>query len=82
MELEKIERFKELIAEREKLQHDLKTVKEVGGSIGPKYLVFRWDSDYERYIEIPHEKKREITDFIEKILNKELDGVNNWILDL
>ena len=82
MELEKVERLKELIAEREKLQHDLKTVKDVGGGISPKYLVFRWDYDHGCSIEVPHGKKCEITDFLEKLLNKELDRVNNRILDL
>ena len=81
MELEKIERLRELINSRDVLLADIKKIDDES-SIAPKELAFEWGSGYCKRINIPHGTYYKIKEFLLNLLNKELENTNEWILKL
>ena len=81
MELEKIKKLKELIKQRDTLLDDLDSIKKQN-TIPPQYIVFEWGSGYTLYINVPSGADETIRVFLEDLLTKKLDEVNNYILKL
>lgn len=81
MELENIERLKELIKQRDALLEDLDAIKKQH-TIPPQYIEFEWGSGYTLGINVPFGTFETIRVFLEDLLNKKLDEVNNSILKL
>jgi hypothetical protein len=81
MELEKIERLKELIKQRDALLNDLYSIKEYH-AIPPQQIVFNWGSGYTLRIKVHFGTYETIRVFLEDLLTKKLDEVNNYILKL
>jgi hypothetical protein len=81
MELEKIERLKELINCRDVLLADIEKIDDKS-SIAPQELTFEWGSGYSKRINIPHGTYCKIKEFLLNLLNEELENTNKWILKL
>lgn len=81
MELEKIDRLKELIKQRDALTNDLSKL-DTSLNISPSKIVFEWDSGFLISIDIPFGKSAKIRDFLKEMFRKELNDVENRILSL
>ena len=82
MELEKIERLKELIKNRESIINSLKTLEGIERGCAPYQILFEWKNGHQLAINIPFGTSRNIEDFFKDLLNKELEEVENWIKKL
>jgi len=80
MELENIERLRELINCRDVLLADIERIDK--GTLAPQELTFEWDSGHSVRINIPHGTYYKIKEFLLNLLNEELENTNKWILKL
>jgi hypothetical protein len=81
MELENVERLKELIKQRDALLNDLDAIKKQH-TIPPQHIVLEWGSGYVIGIDVPFGTFDTIRVFLEDLLTNKLDEVNNYILKL